>query len=88
MRYSCEEGDDSAEGFAVGEEGEGDVGRAGLVGVKRRMDLMYMFGRCGVLYYWALGLLHFGAVRTEFLEVWFYGGFLGENHGLVRIHQC
>lgn len=70
MRYSCEESDDSAEGFAVGEEGEGDVGRAGLAGIKRRIDFMYMFGWCGVLYYWELGLLHSGAVWTGFLEGW------------------
>ena len=71
MRYSCEEGDDSAEGFAVGEEGEGDVGRLGLgVGTKRGMCSMYMLGWCGALYYWELGLLCFGAVWTGFLKGW------------------
>lgn len=50
MCYSCEEGDDSAEGFAVGEEGEGDVGGVGLGGgVKRGMGSMYMLGWSSVL---------------------------------------
>lgn len=31
MRNSCQEGDDYAEGFAVGEEDKGDVGRVGNV---------------------------------------------------------
>lgn len=70
MRYSCEEGDDSTKGFAVGEEGEGDVGGVGLgVDVKRRVDFVYMHGWRGVLYYWELGLLYFGAVWTRF-EGW------------------
>lgn len=37
MRYSCKEGDDSAEGFAVGEESEGNVGWIGL-GAKTERD--------------------------------------------------
>lgn len=52
------------------------------------MDLVYMLGWCGVLYYLELGLLYFGAVWTWFEGGGLYGGYLSNKPGLFRIHQC
>lgn len=92
MRYSCEEGDDSAEGFAVGEEGEGDVGWVGLrVGFER-------WGGVGLMYMsrvvWSSVLLGVGdycILALSGLGYWRYGlykGFLDNEPGLVGINQC